>query len=64
MDERCWYEADALFADCRVRRDRILGPSEEQVEKRMRDRCPDAVAILVNEAMRADARRGCPYETA
>ncbi len=63
MDNRCWYEADALFEDLTLCRHVILDSSEEKVEKRIRGRCPDAVAILVSKAIRADARRGSPYES-
>jgi hypothetical protein len=63
MDNRCWYEADALFEDLTLCRHVILGASEEKVEKRMRGRYPDAVAILVSKATRVDARRGSPYES-
>jgi len=63
MDDRCWYEAEALFEDLTLCRHVILGSSEEKVEKRMRGRCPGAVAILVSEATRVDARRGSPYES-
>lgn len=62
MDNRCWYEADALFEDLTLYRRVILDSSEEKAEKRMRDRCPDAVVVLVSKAIRADARRGSPYE--
>ncbi len=63
MDNRCWYEADALFEDLTTCRRVILDFSEEKVEKRMRDHCPEAVAILVSKAVRVDARRGSPYES-
>ncbi len=63
MDHRCWYEADALFEDLTTCRCAILDSSEEKVEKRMRVRYPDAVAILVSKAIRVDARRGSPYES-
>ncbi len=34
MDNRCWYEAEALFEDLTLCRHVILGSSEEKVEKR------------------------------
>jgi hypothetical protein len=44
---RHWYEVDALMADLTSRRYRVLATSEEDAERKMRDRCPGAVAILV-----------------
>jgi hypothetical protein len=58
MRERRWYEADALMADLTVNRRVILGTSEEEAERRMRERHPEAVAILARrETARAEARR-------
>jgi hypothetical protein len=57
MRERRWYEADALMADLTVGRCVILGHSEEEVERQMRERYPEAAAIVVRrETARAEAR--------
>ena len=57
MRERRWYEADALMADLTVGRCVILGHSEEEVERQMRERYPGAAAILARrETVRAEAR--------
>ena len=40
MRERRWYEADALMVDLTVDRCVILGYSEEEVERKMRERLP------------------------
>jgi len=57
MRERRWYEADALMADLTVGRCVILGYSEEEVERKMRERHPSASAILARrETARAEAR--------
>lgn len=58
MEFRRWYEADALMTDLTVGRHEILAASEEEIERRMRDRYVDAVAILVREQMRTEAWRG------
>ena len=47
MENRVWYEADALMADLTGYFHRLWGTSEEEIEKRMRKRYPRAVAILV-----------------
>lgn len=57
MDNRRWHEAEALMADSTGRQHAILGASEEEIEQRIRNRYPDAVAILVREETRTDARR-------
>ncbi len=49
MSDQVWYEVDALTADLTSRRYRVLATSEEDAERKMRDRCPAAVAILVLE---------------
>ena len=49
MSDQVWYEVDALTADLTSRRYRVLATSEEGAERKMRDRCPAAVAILVLE---------------
>ncbi|MEJ7631558.1 MAG: hypothetical protein WKF28_03575 [Rubrobacteraceae bacterium] len=56
MENRHWYEAEALMADSTSRHHAILGASEE-IEQRIRNRYPDAVAILVREETRTEARR-------
>ena len=53
MSDQLWYEVDALTADLTSRRYRVLATSEEGAERKMRDRCPAAVAILVLEARAA-----------
>lgn len=58
MRERRWYEADVLMADLTVSRCVILDTSEEEVERRMRERHLEAAAILASrETARAEARR-------
>ncbi len=47
MNDRRWYVADALVADLTDRHHHIRATSEEEVERRMRERYPEAVAILV-----------------
>jgi hypothetical protein len=47
VENRVWYEADALMADLTGYFHRLRGTSEEEVERRMRKRYPLAVAILV-----------------
>ena len=47
MENRVWYEADALMADLTGYFHRLRASSEEEIEKRMRKRYPRAVAILV-----------------
>ena len=49
MSDQVWYEVDVLTADLTSRRYRVLATSEEGAERKMRDRCPAAVAILVLE---------------
>ena len=49
MSNRHWYEVNALMADLTSRRYRVLATSEEGAERKMQDRCPAAVAILVLE---------------
>ena len=57
MRERRWYEADALMADLTVGCCVILGYSEEEVERKMRELYPLAAAILARrETARAEAR--------
>ena len=47
MGEKRWYDADALGADLTNRHHHIRAASEEEVERRMRNRYPKAAAILV-----------------
>ena len=56
MRERRWYEADALMADLTVGRCVILGYSEEEVERKMRERYPGAAILARRETARAEAR--------
>jgi hypothetical protein len=51
MNYRIWYAADALMADLTVRHHHVRAAAERQVEKRMRRRYPEAVAILVRREM-------------
>ena len=59
MDVRGWYEVDALMADLTVRRHTMAGATEDEVERRIRDRYPNAVAVLVrgqNAKFRGEVR--------
>ena len=47
MNDRRWYCADALMADLTNRHHHLRAASEEEVERRMRGRYPEAVALLV-----------------
>lgn len=47
MENRDWYEADALMEDLTGYFHRLRGTSEEEIEQRMRKRYPRAIAILV-----------------
>jgi hypothetical protein len=47
MENRVWYEADALMADLTGYYHRLRGTSEEEIERRMRKRYPRAAVILV-----------------
>ena len=55
-DRRHWYIADALMADLTNHHHHLRGASEEEVERRMRGRYPEAVALLVRleESWRQD----------
>jgi hypothetical protein len=46
MGDKRWYIADALLADL-TNRHHLRATSEGEVERRMRERYPEAVAILV-----------------
>lgn len=58
MDERRWYEVEALMADLRSHRHEIPGASGEEIERRMRNHYPDTVTILVRERSEPKARFG------
>ena len=47
MNDRRCYAADALMADLTNHHHHLRAASEAEVERRMRDRYPEAVAILV-----------------
>jgi hypothetical protein len=47
MSERRRYCADALMADLTSHHHHLRAASEEEVERRMRGRYPEAVALLV-----------------
>ena len=47
MNDRRWYTADALTADLRNHHHHLRAASEEEAERRMCDRYPEAVAVLV-----------------
>ena len=47
MNDRRWYTADALRADLTNHHHHLRAASEEEVERRMRKRYPEAVAIIV-----------------
>jgi len=57
MDDRRWYEAEALMAGS-TSRHAMLGASEKEIEQRIRNHYPDAVAILVREETSTEAQRG------
>ncbi len=46
MTDRVWYAADALMADLTIRHHHARAASEEEVERKMRERYPEAVAVL------------------
>ena len=47
MSDRRRYVADALMADLTNHHHHIRAASEEEIERRMRKRYPEAVALLV-----------------
>jgi len=47
MNDTGWYAADALMEDLRNHHHHLRAASEAEVERRMRDRYPEAVAILI-----------------
>jgi hypothetical protein len=48
MNDRLWYTADALRADLTNHHHHLRAASEGEVERRMRKRYPQAVAVLVS----------------
>jgi hypothetical protein len=56
MDERRWYEVEALMADLTSHRHDIRCASAAEVEQRMRIHYPEAVAILCAKGQ--ERRRG------
>ncbi len=49
MNDRVWYAADALLADLTTRHHHVRAASKEEVERKMRGRYSEAVAILVRQ---------------
>jgi hypothetical protein len=49
MNDRYQYVADALMADVTNRHHHIRGASEKEVERRIRQRYPNASAVLVRQ---------------
>ena len=49
MNDRYQYVADALMADLTSRHHHIRGASEMEVERRIRQRYPNASAVLVRQ---------------
>ena len=47
MNDRRWYVADVLMADLTNRHHHLRAASEEEAERRMQGRYPEAVALLV-----------------
>ena len=47
MGEMRWYVADALESDFTNRQIHLRAGSEEEVRRRMRERYPEAVAVLI-----------------
>jgi len=47
MSDRRWYTADALLRDLTNQHHHLRAASEEEVERRMHERYPQAVAVLV-----------------
>jgi hypothetical protein len=54
MENRDWYEADALMEDLTGYFHRLRGTSEEEIEQRMRKRYPRAIAILVRRKLASE----------
>ena len=57
MDVRFWYEVDVLMADLTVHHHTMAGGSEKEIERRIEDRYPNAVAILVHRQKTKDEVR-------
>jgi hypothetical protein len=49
MNHKVWYVAEALMADLRIRHHHLRAASEGEVERKVRLRYPEAVAILVRQ---------------
>ena len=49
MNDRRWYAADALMADLTTHHHHLRAATGAEVERRMRERYPRAVAILVRK---------------
>jgi len=47
MGEKRWYVADALESGLTDRQIHLRAESEEEVGRRMRERYPEAVAVLI-----------------
>ena len=47
MNDRRLYTADALTADLTNHHHHLRAPSEEEAERRLRERYPEVVAVLV-----------------
>lgn len=47
MGEKRWYVAAALESDLTNRQIYLRAESEEEVQRRMRERYPEAVAVLI-----------------
>jgi hypothetical protein len=46
MGDKRWYTADALLADMTDQHHHLRAASQEEAERRMRRRYPQAVAVL------------------
>ncbi len=64
MENRTWYEADALMTDLTVYFHRLRATSEEEIEERMRKRYPHAAAILVRRKRPSELPSYRKYEPA
>jgi hypothetical protein len=47
--DRYWYVADALMAGLTIRHHHVRAASEDEAERRMHARYPEAAAILVRQ---------------
>jgi hypothetical protein len=50
MNDRAWYAVDALMADLTIRHHHVRAASEEEAERKIRERYPRAVTILGRRA--------------